>query len=143
MRLFSSLGPLEIIFIVLIGIIVLGPEDTVKAGKTLGKFMSNVVTSQWWRNLQESITEFKNLPYKLMREANIEELKELEALKKDIEDLKKIPNEFILENKTLNELKNELEEDLSPLDTSSWRGYFQYQTPQSQKDTPTTPDTEK
>ncbi|OQX61815.1 MAG: hypothetical protein B5M51_07090 [Anaerolinea sp. 4484_236] len=132
MKLFSSLGLPEIGFIILISIIVLGPEQTVKTGKTLGKFMRNIITSNWWLGLQETLTEIKHIPYKLMHEAHLEELAEL---KKEVEELKNMPNEPKLGLKSLNEIQNEL-------GTSAWRGSFQYQTPPPSQEKSTAPDTE-
>lgn len=133
MKFFSSLGLPEIAFIILIAIIILGPEETVKAGRMLGKFMRNVVTSNWWRGLQETLTEIKHIPYKLMHEAHLEELGEL---KEEIEKLKKAPNEIKLGHKSLSEIQNEL-------GTSAWRGNFQYQPPPSNQEKTAAPDTEK
>jgi sec-independent protein translocase protein TatB len=83
MELFG-IGPLELFFILVIALIILGPKDMVKAGRTLGRFMRKVVTSQEWRTVQKASREFKNLPNRLMREATLEELS------KDLEDINQI-----------------------------------------------------
>lgn len=70
-----GIGPLELIFILLIALIILGPEDMVKAGRTIGRFMRKVVTSSEWKTIQQASREFRYLPNKLMREAGIEDLK--------------------------------------------------------------------
>ena len=69
-----GIGPLELIFILIIALIVLGPNDMVKAGRTLGRLMRKVVTSPTWRTLQDASREMRNLPNRLMREAGIEEI---------------------------------------------------------------------
>ena len=68
-----GIGPLELFFILLIALIVLGPKDMVKAGRTLGKFMRSVVTSPNWHMLQQASREIRGLPNRLIREAGIEE----------------------------------------------------------------------
>lgn len=68
-----GIGPLELFFIILIALIVLGPKDMVKAGRTLGKFMRTVVTSPNWKMLQQASREIRGLPNRLMREAGMEE----------------------------------------------------------------------
>ena len=78
-----GVGPLEIVLILLLGILVLGPEGMVEAGRKLGKFMRQVVTSQWWRGVQDGVSEVQNLPYRLMREAELDELEELKKMGKD------------------------------------------------------------
>lgn len=69
-----GIGPLELLFILIIALIVLGPNDMVKAGRTLGRLMRKVVTSPTWRTLQDASREMRSLPNRLIREAGIEEL---------------------------------------------------------------------
>lgn len=76
-----GVGPLELLFIFLIALIFLGPNDMVKAGRTLGRTMRKVVTSDAWRE----ITRLRTLPNQLMREAGLEEeLKELNEIQKEL-----------------------------------------------------------
>lgn len=72
---FLGIGPLELFFILIIALIVLGPNDMVKAGRTIGRFLRKVVTSPAWRTVQDTSRELRNLPYKLMRDAGVEELR--------------------------------------------------------------------
>ena len=68
-----GIGPLELFFILIIALIVLGPKDMVKAGRTIGQFMRKVVTSPTWRAVNQTSNELRRLPNRLMREAGIEE----------------------------------------------------------------------
>jgi Sec-independent protein translocase protein TatA len=68
-----GIGPLEVIMVLLIAFIVIGPGDAVKTSRTIGRFLRNVVTSQWWLDLRKMARELQKLPYTLMREANLEE----------------------------------------------------------------------
>lgn len=68
-----GIGPLEFFFILIIALIVLGPKDMVKAGRTIGKFMRKIVTSPTWRAVNQTSNELRRLPNRLMREAGIEE----------------------------------------------------------------------
>jgi Sec-independent protein translocase protein TatA len=67
-----GVGPSELIFILIIALIVLGPKDMRKAGKTLGKWMRDIVTSDGWKIFQQTSREIKTLPNRLMRDANDE-----------------------------------------------------------------------
>jgi Sec-independent protein translocase protein TatA len=78
-----GIGPLEIIFIMIIGILVLGPEGMITAGRKLGKFLRSIITSNWWQNIRRGVSEIQYLPQRLMREAELEELNELRELTKD------------------------------------------------------------
>jgi sec-independent protein translocase protein TatB len=73
-----GIGPMELVFIVIIALIVLGPKDMAKAGRTIGKFMRDVVKSDTWKAIKTTTRELEHLPNRMMREAGLEdELKEL------------------------------------------------------------------
>ncbi len=74
---FLGIGPSELVFIVIIAIIILGPKDMQKAGKTVGRWLNQLMRSDSWKALQRASREIKNLPTNLMREANMEELQNL------------------------------------------------------------------
>ena len=67
-----GIGAPELIFIFLIAIIVLGPKDMQKAGRTIGRWLNQLVRSDGWRVFQRTSTELRNLPRNLMRDANME-----------------------------------------------------------------------
>lgn len=74
---FLGIGPSELAFIVIIAIIILGPKDMQKAGKTVGRWLNGFIRSDGWKALQRASREIKNLPTNLMREANMEELQNM------------------------------------------------------------------
>jgi len=78
-----GIGASELIFILIIAIIVLGPKDMQKAGRTIGRWLNQFVRSDGWKALQRASQEIKNLPTNLMREANME-LKDLKDVDKEI-----------------------------------------------------------
>jgi sec-independent protein translocase protein TatB len=67
-----GIGPSELIFIFIIALIILGPKDMQKAGKTIGKWLRGIVTSDGWKMFQQTSRELRTLPNRLMREANEE-----------------------------------------------------------------------
>jgi Sec-independent protein translocase protein TatA len=69
---FLGVGPSELVFIVIISLIILGPKDMQKAGKTIGKWLRSIVTSDGWKIFQQTSRELRTLPNRLMRDANIE-----------------------------------------------------------------------
>ncbi|MDD2922662.1 MAG: twin-arginine translocase TatA/TatE family subunit [Anaerolineales bacterium] len=72
----------ELIFIFIVAIIIMGPKDMQKAGKTIGKWLRNLVTSDGWKIFQQTSRELRNMPTRLMREAN----EDLNKIGKDIND---------------------------------------------------------
>ena len=67
-----GIGMSELVFIVIIALIVLGPRDMQKAGKTIGKFLRNIVQSDGWKVFRQTSNEIRTLPHRLMRDANEE-----------------------------------------------------------------------
>jgi sec-independent protein translocase protein TatB len=70
---FLGIGPLELVLILIIALIVLGPNDMVKTGRTIGKFLRQIITSPTWRTVTRTTNELRTLPNKLIREAGLEE----------------------------------------------------------------------
>lgn len=75
---FLGIGPSELVFIVIIALIVLGPKDMQKAGRTIGKWLRKVITSDGWKLFQQTSREIQMLPTRLMREAALDELKDVQ-----------------------------------------------------------------
>ncbi|MDP3184731.1 MAG: twin-arginine translocase TatA/TatE family subunit [Anaerolineales bacterium] len=71
---FLGIGPLELLFIVFIALIILGPKDMEKTAKTIGKGLNQLVRSDTWKTVTEASRKLRTLPNELMREANLEEL---------------------------------------------------------------------
>jgi sec-independent protein translocase protein TatB len=83
---FLGIGPSELFFIIIIALIVLGPKDMQKAGRTIGKWMRKIITSDGWKLFQQTSREIQTLPNRLMREAQLDELKDLQKdLKKPLD----------------------------------------------------------
>jgi hypothetical protein len=71
-----GIGPLELFFILLIALIVFGPNDMVKAGRSLGRFLRRIIQSPGWQIVQKTSQDIRYLPNRLMREAGLDELKD-------------------------------------------------------------------
>jgi sec-independent protein translocase protein TatB len=67
-----GIGASELVFIIIIALIVLGPKDMQKAGKTIGRWLNRLVRSDGWKAFQQTSRELRNLPTTLMREANMD-----------------------------------------------------------------------
>ena len=64
-----GIGIPELFFIVLIALVVLGPKDMQKMGKTISSFLRKIVTSPEWRTVKDVSTQVRTLPKEWMREA--------------------------------------------------------------------------
>jgi sec-independent protein translocase protein TatB len=118
-----GIGPLELLFILLIALIILGPGDMVKAGRTLGRYLRKIITSPEWRTIQKASRELRYLPNRLMREASLDEISE------DFKDINKIGGQISNEIKKVEndisswttppELKGNLLDGIKPDESSS------------------------
>jgi Sec-independent protein translocase protein TatA len=68
-----GIGIPELLFIVLLILILFGPKEMVKTGRTLGRWLNQMVNSPTYKLLTRTGSELKNLPRNLMREANLDE----------------------------------------------------------------------
>jgi sec-independent protein translocase protein TatB len=90
-----GIGPMELMLIVALALILLGPKDMAKAGKTIGAWLNNLVRSDTWKVMRETTKTVRNLPTQLMREANLEEMQKgmnLPPLLPKFEDMDAIRN---------------------------------------------------
>lgn len=77
-----GVGPLEFLVILIIALIIFSPKDLAKGGKEIGRFINRLYRSDAWKSMRQVSQEMQNLPNRLAREAQLEDLKELE---KDIQ----------------------------------------------------------
>lgn len=69
-----GIGPLEVLFILLIALIAVGPKDLGKAARSMGRLLNQLYKSEAWQNLGEASRNIRSLPNRLAREAALEEL---------------------------------------------------------------------
>lgn len=84
---FLGIGPSELFFIILIAIIVLGPKDMQKAGRTIAKWVRSILMSDAWITTQQVSREAKKQWTHLIREAN-EDLNKISKETHLVENLK-------------------------------------------------------
>jgi sec-independent protein translocase protein TatB len=70
-----GIGPLEFLFIALLAILILGPKDLVKTGKSIGQGLNKLVRSDVWKTARQASEKVRSLPNELMREAGLEDMK--------------------------------------------------------------------
>ena len=67
-----NISLLEFVFIILLAFIVLGPEKGVEAAGNLGRWIRKVVKSPFWRELVSTSKDIKDIPRKIMDDAEIQ-----------------------------------------------------------------------
>src|SRR4030081_3097377 len=89
MELFG-IGPMEFVFILIIILLVVGPKDIEKFARNFGRILNRVYKSPGYNMVRQASDELRNLPARLAKEAQLDELKnmdELKGLKSDLTDL--------------------------------------------------------
>jgi sec-independent protein translocase protein TatB len=71
-----GIGAPELVFILIIALIVVGPRDLGKVGRQIGRFLNQMYRSESWKTLNEASRTLRTLPNRLAREAALEELDE-------------------------------------------------------------------
>jgi len=86
-----GIGPLELVLILIIAILVLGPQQMVVTARKAGALVRKVVKSPIWGTIMDTSREIREIPTKLVREAGLEEdIKEIRSTAQSIQDLKNI-----------------------------------------------------
>ena len=60
----------EFVFIIILALIILGPKEMQKTGKTIGSFLRKIITSPEWGLIKDAQQKISKLPDQWIREAN-------------------------------------------------------------------------
>ncbi len=106
MKIFN-IGALELLFIVLLAFIVLGPDKAIKAAGDVARLIRNMTKSAFWHDLVSTSKEIQSIPKKLMDDAN------LQATIEDLDRSLGKTNRTILESqKMIDQVDNSNKESL-------------------------------
>jgi Sec-independent protein translocase protein TatA len=75
---FLGIGPLELLLVLVIALLVIPPNQLGKVGRSIGRFLNRMFRSDSWRIFRQASSELQNLPSRLAREAQLEELHSIE-----------------------------------------------------------------
>jgi sec-independent protein translocase protein TatB len=101
MELFN-IGPLEFILIILLAVVILGPERMVKGAYSAGRWINKFVRSPMWKEIMSTSQDIRELPTKIIRETGIEE---------SINEIKQTTQDVTTElNTTLREANDEVKQ---------------------------------
>ena len=67
-----GVGPTEIILIVILALILIGPKDMEKTSRAIGKWVNDILHSDAWKAIQNTSRELRHLPNQFMRDDNLE-----------------------------------------------------------------------
>lgn len=85
---FLNVGTLELVFILLLVLIVLGPRKAMKTAGELGALIKKITSSKFWRDLVTTSEEIRDLPRKMMDESELQNT--IASLDREAGDVNKI-----------------------------------------------------
>lgn len=81
-----NIGPMELLIIVTIALIFLGPEGMVSASKSIAKEIRKLITSPIWASIMDTSKEIREIPKKFLQESGLDEsIKEFSQIKSETE----------------------------------------------------------
>jgi len=115
---FLNIGPLELIFILIIAFIILGPNEAVNTARKIGGWVRRIMRSPEWSSIVNTSKEFRDLPGKIIQEAGLEEsVKDIQenaaAISKELNQNIDVSEKVIEQTDSedsINEIKNNLNE---------------------------------
>jgi Sec-independent protein translocase protein TatA len=120
---FLGIGPAELLLILLVIILVIGPKDIGKTARSVGRFLNRLYKSEEWRTLIQASKTIRTLPNRLAREAELEEIQEvksaLEEAKKDLDEAEK---EISKDSKEIGKIQSDLIKETEAIeeDMQAW-----------------------
>jgi Sec-independent protein translocase protein TatA len=69
-----NIGPMEIVWVVVLMYILLGPREMIRLTRRAGDAIRRASQSRYWKEIQASIREMRDLPTRLAREAGFDEI---------------------------------------------------------------------
>jgi sec-independent protein translocase protein TatB len=82
---FLNIGILEIILLLVVMIIFLGPEQVVDMAGKFGRFIRKITRSEFWTTVRDTSKEIRNIPKALVEETGLEE--SIQDIKQTTDDL--------------------------------------------------------
>ena len=109
---FLNLGLPEVIFIIILALIIFGPNNMVKSAKEVGAFLRKVTKSPYWQEVWATKRELDELPKMLAKEANLNEtIRDLDNTVKNASgSTNSFVSEFLKEVNQPNKIKPETSE---------------------------------
>lgn len=94
-----GIGPLELILVLVLALVILGPEDMVGTSRKIGQWVYRVVRSPTWRSILATSQDLRDLPQKIIRDAGLEEtMKDIQQTAEDVKtDLSNTTRELTAE----------------------------------------------
>jgi Sec-independent protein translocase protein TatA len=80
-----NIGPLELLLILVLAVLMFGPQDIVNFAHKAGRWIYNLRKSELWQEIVGTTKQIQEIPQQIMKEAELEEtMKEINALNRSM-----------------------------------------------------------
>lgn len=70
---FLGIGPVELVIIIVIALIVLGPKGMTDLGRKAGRTVRKITRSPLWKEMMDTSRDINELPRKILREVDLDQ----------------------------------------------------------------------
>ena len=96
-----NIGPLELLVILVLAVLMFGPEDIVNFAHKAGRWIYNLRKSELWQEIVGTTKEIQELPQKIIKDAELEEtMKEINALNRSMLNSERSKNDDFVNTST-------------------------------------------
>lgn len=83
-----NVGALELLFILILAFILLGPKRAITTARHVGGWIRNLVKSPIWRDIVRTSSEIRDFPKKMMDDAELQKMiEDLDLSTQEIKDI--------------------------------------------------------
>ena len=97
---FLGIGPLELVFFVIIALFLFKPEDLAAAGRKLGRFLYRMKNSEFWRSVTEMRTKATEVGKELLEESGVKEVQQDLEMMPDLDEFRRELDDFGFKSNT-------------------------------------------
>jgi len=96
-----NIGPLELLVILVLAVLMFGPDDLVNFAHKTGRWIYNLRKSELWQEIVGTTKEIQELPQKIIKDAELEEtMKEINALNRSMINSERSKNDDFVNTST-------------------------------------------
>jgi Sec-independent protein translocase protein TatA len=82
-----GIGPLEVVFFVVLLLLLFGPKDLARMAREIGKFINRVSRSERYQAVQQASREIRTLPQRIVEEAQLDEVRQVQnTIRQDVRE---------------------------------------------------------
>ena len=106
-----NVGILELLFILILAFIVLGPQKAIATARNIGAWVRNLAKLPFWREVVSASNEIRDLPQRIMDDVQLQNLiEELDLTSQEIKDT--LDQTDAIAHAELNNLEDQIKRNL-------------------------------